>query len=86
MSHKFTIERSNQFAYVSDGFGLVVINKNKKGFRCSDEACKNLSKSKAGLDVYSVKIDDEILWVSDNEFKRYNLVEYSIPKNEFKGK
>ena len=79
------IYMSGVFAYVDRGFGLVVVNDEKIGYRCSLEACHNLSKSKGGNDVYSVKIDDEIFWTSDIEFKREKLTEYTIPKSEFLG-
>jgi len=80
------INMTDSYAYISDSLMLVVWNKEKIGFRCSHQASINLQKSKRGTNVYSVKIADEIVWVTSEEFKKYNLIEYSVPKSKFKGK
>lgn len=57
----------------------VILNGNGIGFRCSKDAVLNLKNSSSGTDVYSIMVLGEIIWVSGDEFHKYNLVEYPIP-------
>ena len=78
MKYKIEIS-STYYAFVEGPNHLVILNTNKKGYRCSLESVKCLKKSISGSDVYSVTIDGEIIWVSVPEFNENNLTETPVP-------
>ena len=68
---------SEKKAYVSRPMHFVILN-DEKGYRVSKEAEALLDESASGTNVYSVKLNDEIIWVSDNEFKKYGMKEEEV--------
>jgi hypothetical protein len=76
------------YAYIEGGMGLIILNYDGIGFKCTTEAAKNLEKSPSGTDVISIDDYGIVKWISYNEFKNFfkNVKEYEIPRNEFRGK
>ncbi len=79
------LKMSKSFAYLDSPMMLIVKNNKKIGYRCSIGAFRELNRGKLGSSLYSVKVDDEVIWVSVDEFKENNLIEHPIPWDRFKG-
>lgn len=75
------MKMSNKYAYVTRVMHAVIINNKRKGFPCSKEAAKLLLGEGSKANVWSVEIDNKIIWVSDREFKDNNLKEKPIPNS-----
>lgn len=72
------IKITDNYAFIENCFKLVVLNEEKKGYRVSEKAYKNLKKSNGGDNVYSTIFNNEIVWVSDEEFKENKMTEIAI--------
>jgi hypothetical protein len=66
---------SEYYAYIKLPFFIVILNEESRGNKCTVEASENLKKSKSGHDVYQARVGNDILWVSEREFKSHNLTE-----------
>lgn len=72
------MEMSKYHAYVKLPLHFVILNDNGIGYRVTQKAIKSIIED---LDFYSVKLNDEIIWVSNEEFEENNLTEFEIPNN-----
>ena len=74
------LKMSKMYAYPKRPLFLVIINSKKIGFRLSMKAKAELVENgSGGNSIYSIKVDEEIIWVSNKEFKENNFIEFPIP-------
>ena len=73
---------SNKYAYSKLPLHLVILNDEQKGNKVTEKAKINLEKSRGGNDVYSVRYKNDIIWVSDEEFKEYDFKELPVASFE----
>jgi hypothetical protein len=75
------IKLSKSYAYVKLPFHIVILNNKKKGFQCSKKAKENLQNSSPDIrnEVYAIKMNEKIIWVSTKEFIENKFNEFSIP-------
>lgn len=59
-------------------FKLIVFTERMCGFRCSEQAVYDLEYN-YGNNTISTVYDCEIVWVSIDEFRDHELVEFEIP-------
>lgn len=77
---KILIEMSKTFAYPKRPLFLVIMNSKKLGFRLSKKTKIELQKNgSSGTSIYSIKLNEAIIWVSKCEFEENDFTEFSIP-------
>lgn len=83
---KSKLKMSGFYAYVERNMHLIVLSDEKKGYECTQEAYEKLEFQKGiSLELYSVEIENKIIWVTVKEFDENNLVERPLKQSEFEG-
>lgn len=68
-----------KFKYIIQ-WPMQLIIPHEKGLFSSVEARRNLRKSRGGTDVMSVLYEGQLIWVSIEEAKKFELEEVEVPR------